>query len=380
MEYIADNIPDISFIDDATIDQILAQMISDYQSKYEEVTGNKRTLAQADPDRLILYAASIQIYQAMQYADTAGKMGLLKYSREDFLDNLGALRGVSRIQAAPATCILQFSIENALTSATPIVAGCRVTSGNDVFFATDEYAEIPAGETSITVTATCTEAGTIGNDLVAGEITTLVNTLPGVSVVNISATEGGSDIESDDDLRDRIYAAANSYSVAGPTGAYEYHTKMADSTIGDVVVDSPTPGVVDVYFIKEDGDIPDEALCEKVTDYLNDRNIRPLTDQVTAKAPTAVNYNVTVTYYIAASKKSAVETIQSNINTAVTVYNNWQTEKIGRDIIPDYLIQKMMEAGAKRVEVTSPVFTIIDDSMVARVENVTITYGGLESD
>lgn len=58
----------------------------------------------------------------------------------------------------------------------------------------------------------------------------------------------------------------------------------------------------------------------------------------------------------------------------------WQTEKIGRDINPSYLIQKMMEAGIKRVEVKSPVFTVLNDKTVARTGTVSVTYGGVEND
>lgn len=64
-----ENLPDISFIDYATIEQVQEQMIQDYQEKYEELTGKKKTLALADRDRLILYAATVQLYQTMQYVD-----------------------------------------------------------------------------------------------------------------------------------------------------------------------------------------------------------------------------------------------------------------------------------------------------------------------
>ena len=39
-----------------------------------------------------------------------------------------------------------------------------------------------------------------------------------------------------------------------------------------------------------------------------------------------------------------------------------------------------MTAGAKRVEITSPVFTQVTETSVARVGKQTITYGGIEND
>ncbi len=376
-----DNFPDISFIDNATVEEVLAGMINDYQEKYKELTGREAPLALANPYRLILYACTMQIYQAMQYVDYAGKMSFLTYARGDFLDNLAALRGLQRTENTAAVTVLQFSIGSPIASAVSIPAGCRVTNGNDVFFATDEYAEIKAGEVSVTVPATCTAAGAAGNGFAAGELKVLVNTLPYITAVtNTVATYGGADREEDDSLKERIYACPNSYSTAGPTGAYEYHAKTASPEIGDVVVRSEVPGEVDVYFICDDGGIPEEALIQKVQDHLDDRRIRPLTDKVMVCAPTVREYDIRMTYYISSSNKSAAASIQANVDTAVSIYNTWQTEKIGRDINPSYLIQKVMEAGAKRVAVESPVFTVLDESTVAKTGTVTVNFGGVEDD
>lgn len=378
---LTDNFPNISFIDNTTVDEVLTGMINDYQEKYKEITGREASLALADPYRLIMYACTMQIYQAMQYADYAGKMGFLTYAKGDFLDNLGALKGVRRTENTAAATVLQFSIESPIASAVSIPAGCRVTNGNNVFFATDGYAEIKAGETSVTVPATCTEAGAAGNGFAAGEINVLVNTLPYItSVTNTVATYGGADREDDESLKERIYACPNSYSTAGPTGAYEYHTKTASPEISDVLVRSEVPGEVDVYFICDGGEIPGDALIQKVKEHLDDRGIRPLTDRVTVRAPAVRTYEVRMTYYIPASSKAAVASIQADVDTAVSIYNTWQTDKIGRDINPSYLIQKVMEAGAKRVVVESPAFTVLDESTVARTGAVTVTYGGVEDD
>lgn len=381
MGTVSDNFPDISFIENCTVEDVLAQMISDYQEKYKEITGKDVSLAQADPYRLIMYACTVQMYQAMQYADYAGKMGLLKYSRGEYLDNLAPLRGVKRIESTAASTVLQFSIKEPIAAVVAIPAGTRVTNGNDIYFATDEYAEIKAGEISVTVPATCTTTGVSGNGFAAGEFNVLVNTLPYISeVVNTVTTYGGADTEDDESLKDRIFNAPSSYSNAGSAGAYEYHTKMVDPAISDVVVSSPNPGEVEVCFVCDGGNIPDQALIEKVENYLMDSNVRPLTDTVTVRGPATQVYNIEFIYYIASSNKAAVSTIQANIETAVSVYNTWQTEKIGRDINRYYLIQKIMEAGAKRVSMVEPSFTALDKTVIARLGTVKITYGGLEDD
>ena len=377
---VTDNFPDISFIDDTTIEEVMTQMINDYQTKYKEITKKEVSLAQADPHRLIMYACAVQIYQAMQYADYAGKVSFLKYARGEYLDNLVAIRGVTRLQATPATTVLQFSIENPINSVVGIPAGTRATNGNDVFFATDEYVEIKSGETSVSVSATCTENGTLGNNFAVGEFNVLVNSLPYVTAVtNTSQTFGGSDREDDDSLKERAYEIPNSYSTAGPTGAYSYFVKQIDQSISDVVIKSDSPGVVKIIFVTDSG-MPDSALIQKVADALEDRDIRPLTDKVEVGAPGIKEYDVDITYYIPSSEKASVSAIQTNIDAAVNIYNTWQTEKIGRDINPSYLTQKVMEAGAKRIVVTSPAFTVLDNATIAKTGKISVKYGGLEDD
>lgn len=381
MGIVSDNFPDISFIDNSTVDEVQTQMINDYQEKYKEITGKDVSLAQADPYRLIMYACAVQIYQAMQYADYAGKMSFLKYARDEYLDNLAALRGVERIESTAASTVLQFSIANTMETVVAIPEGTRVTNGNDIYFATNEYAEIVAGEMSVTVSATCTTPGTDGNGFAPGEVNILVNTLPYITAVtNTVTTYGGADVEDDESLKDRIYKAPSTYSTTGSAAAYEYHTKSIDSTISDVVVTSLAPGTVDIYFVCEQGKCPEQSLIEEVKNYLMDSNIRPLTDNVTVQAPATHEYNVDFTYYIGTSNKSIVSTIQADIETAVSLYNSWQTEKIGRDINPSNLIQKVMSAGAKRIEVNSPSFTDLDDTTIAKLGTVNVTYGGLEND
>lgn len=375
------NFPDISFIDNMTIDEVINQMINDYQDKYKEVTGKEVSLSQADPYRMILYSCALQIYQGMQFIDRAGKQNFLKYSYGDFLDNLGTLRGIERLQATSAVTTMRFSIDEVIASAVQIPQGTRVTNGNEVYFYTDEYAEIPAGEKYIDVPATCTEAGAKANGFKPGEISVLVETLPYISSVsNTTETSGGSDTESDDALAERIYIASSAYSVAGPADAYVYWTKTASSNIVDVNVSSPNPCEVDVRFILENGELPGDALIDKVETILRNDNIRPLTDLVTVRAPDVINYDIELTYYINASDKFAAVNIQNLVSTAVDVYKNWQSSVIGRDINPSYLIGKIMAAGAKRVIVTSPAYTELTNYQVASLGNVTINYGGIEND
>lgn len=75
------NLPDISFIDDISYEQILEEMIGDYEKKYEEETKQKMVLRPGDKEHIHLRIEAGQYFQMYQKLDNAAKMNLLKYSR-----------------------------------------------------------------------------------------------------------------------------------------------------------------------------------------------------------------------------------------------------------------------------------------------------------
>ena len=90
------DLPEVSFIDNDTVDAMMNRMVSNFEKKYKEVTGKSRSLAPADPMRILIYSVALDLYQLEMYTDRAGKQDLLKYSYGEFLDNLGGNRGVIR--------------------------------------------------------------------------------------------------------------------------------------------------------------------------------------------------------------------------------------------------------------------------------------------
>ena len=73
-------LPDISFVDSLSVEDLKTTMVNNYLAKYEEVTGSRTTLEADNPIRLMLYACALPIFQAFQLVDRAGKQNLLKYS------------------------------------------------------------------------------------------------------------------------------------------------------------------------------------------------------------------------------------------------------------------------------------------------------------
>lgn len=375
-----DAIPDISFIGDVTVTDIMEQMIADYQSRYREVTGKEMELAKASPYRMLLYAASMQCYQTMKYLDEMGKQNLLKYSEGAFLDQIAALRGITRLQGSHALTTIRFFVEEARKNVTAIPQGTRCAAG-DMYFETTAYGEIPAGELYADIPAEATEPGTAGNGFAPGEISSIIDSVPFVSAAaNITTSNSGTDVESDDQLADRIYLAPAGYSVAGPEDAYAYFVKECNADISDVKISSDNPVEVDVRFVMKNGELPSEEMISEVREYLNSGNRRPLTDKVMVSAPEILPYTIDVKYWIAESSKSVANSIQSAVETAVQEYKVWQESAIGRDINPSELIYRIRAAGAKRAEISAPSYTITPNSCIPKNTTVAVTYGGIEDD
>nr|WP_243106445.1 hypothetical protein [Clostridium sp. OF09-10] len=87
-----------------------------------------------------------------------------------------------------------------------------------------------------------------------------------------------------------------------------------------------------------------------------------------------------MTYYINSSDSGSVATIQGEVSKAIDEFVTWQQSKIGRDINSSELIKRITAAGAKRVEIKSPVFQKIGDTSIAHLASRSVTYGGVEDD
>lgn len=375
------DLPDVSFIENDSLDAMMQRLVSNYEKRYKEVTGVTVSLGAADPNRVQLYAIALELYQIEQYVDRAGKQDLLKYSYGEFLDNLGGNRGVSRNQPAAAKTTLRFTLSEVRDYAIGIPAGTRATNGDGVYFMTTAYQEIAAGSEYTDVDAICTADGIKGNDFLPGQINILVDPLPYVqSVANTTKTEGGAVMESDESLAERIYLAPSGYSTAGPDDAYVYWAKTYNANIGSVKPTSPVAGEAVIYILLRNGTIPGVEILQGLEEYLANEKIRPMTDLVSVKAPDVVNFTVELTYYINQSDLASAVTIQQEVEKAIADYISWQTTEIGRDINPDELTQRIKAAGAKRVEIAAPAFTVIGDEAVPQCTAKTVTYGGLEDD
>ncbi|HJD97813.1 baseplate J/gp47 family protein [Mailhella massiliensis] len=366
-------LPDVSFAEERS-DVIESNLIAEY----EAATG--KTLYPADPVRLFLATLAYRLAVQNAVINLAGRQGLLAYATGGHLDHLGALLGVERLAAKPARTMLRYSLQEALTFSVTVPSGSRVaTRDGTAVFKTTSAAVIEPGETFVDVLAEAVEGGSKANGLVAGQLCEMVDIVAYVaSASNVSASTDGDDEESDDRLRERIRLAPEAFSVAGPEGAYRALTLAASTEIAAVSVTTPTPGTVDIRLVMANGELPDPATIELVQKALSAEDVRPLTDNVQVAAPDTVSYDITGKWYATADDSTMLDTITEAVAAAVESYRLWQRSQPGRDINPSELIRRIMDAGAKRVELSSPVFQALTETQLAVEDAVSMIFGGIE--
>ncbi len=366
---------DIHFVDTDTNTVVNALIQS-----YEAFTG--RTLYPADPARLfILWVADIIIQERVNI-DFSARQNVPRYAEGEYLDSLAELfKDAYRLEPEKAKTTLRFTLSIPLEVATIVPVGTRVTVDGEIIFQTTQALTIPAGDLFGDVEAECQTDGEIGNGFVPGQITQLIDIFPYFgSVENVSESDGGADEESDAAFYERMRESVETFSTAGPLGAYEYYAKSASALIVDVKATSPEPGEVDVRVLLSGGQLPGEEILKEVLDILNADKVRPLTDHVTVAAPETVPYDIDFTYWTQEGGAVSDDKVAENIAAAVRTFKEWQGAKMGRDVNPSYLISLLMQAGAKRVKVRSPVDTVVPDNAVAVIGETAVVNGGAENE
>ena len=363
------------------------QLITQLTTAYQNIVGV--TVKPASPEKMFLSWLASGIVQIYQYINYAANQNVPSRAVGENLDALAELFfEKSRPAAKPAYVSMRFTISAAQSSAVIIPQGTRVTDvGGVTYFETVSEAVIPIGSTYVDVQARCQTDGTAGNGFTAGQLTEIVDLFPYYrSCTNTDTSAGGSDVPDDDTFYELLMASESAWSCAGSRGAYKYFAKSVSSDVADVVVNSPEPGEVCIYALMADGTPAGQEMKTLIAQACSADDVRPLTDLVSVEDPDETTYNITMTYYMSTSSDMSAAEIQEAVEAAVDEYIAWQSGKLGRDINPSKLIQLVIAAGAKRVNVTYPVFTHLNDGSddnapgIAVVGTVSLTNGGYEDE
>lgn len=244
----------------------------------------------------------------------------------------------------------------------------------------------------------CQTLGKVGNGYAKGQINTLVDLYNYCDrVENITVSEGGADPLDDDAYYELMMAAQDGKGSGGSRGSYVYNAKRVSSLIGDVVANTCGPAMVAIYVLMKDGTIAGEELKEAVAEACSKDERCPMTDLVTVRDPETVEYDIELTYYIKKDAGVGAAQIREEVRAAAEEYAAWQSGKLGRDINPEELVDRVRKTGhIKRLDLKFPAYRVLRNGLekpsdeedplvymapqVARLGTVTLTNGGVEDE
>lgn len=373
------NRADVKAVDDDAA-EILADVIADYEQR----TG--KTLQPAHIERLIINTFAYREALTRQAFNEAYRQQHPRFATGLMLDICGDDVHTPRLEASAARCTIRFQAVLGGGQRVLIPQGTQVAAGATVF-ATLEDTELTAARQSADVTAACTQSGAAGNGWAVGQINTLLTVFSDgidVKAANTTIPSGGAEVESDDAYRERILLAPESFSVAGPVGAYEYFARAVSPTICDVYVDNkktadgtPVGGQVEVTVLTKNG-LPSAELMAQVRAELSGERRRPLCDTVTVAAPTAVDYalDAELVLFTGASADAVLAAARSAWDT----HDAARREKLGLDIVPLDIQTVLKVAGVYNVLLKTPALRTVQPNQWARCTSVRLSVRQMRED
>ena len=362
---------EVKIVDD-DLAQSLAAMIADYEQRAGKV------LQPAHRDRRQLHAVAPLAHLLRQPVNGGYRQQHPRFATGLMLDLCGDDVSTPRLQAQPALTTLRFTAVLSGSEQIAVPKGTQVNAGQ-TSFVTTEAALLTAAQSSAEVAAECTETGTVGNGWSVGQINSPAERLHPtieVTVANTTVSAGGVEIEDDEAYRERVLLAPESFSVAGPVGAYQYWARQASPAVVDVHVANDTDGSgqpiggrVAVTVLAKDG-LPNAELIGKIQAALSAEKRRPLCDTVVVKAPTAVDY--TLDAELTLFTGTDARTAKAAAEQAWAVYEAARRSRLGLDIVPLDIMSALKVAGVYNVVLHNLPLTVVNPDQWARCTSTTI--------
>lgn len=300
----------------------------------------------------------------------------LKYAKGKRLDlkNIYGSRG-ERLGKNTAKTTMRCYISSAVNRNVIIPIGTRFLYKNYIF-ASSEQATIFAGELYTDVLVVSEIAGDIGA-ILKGEIKEIVDRYDFYQKCeNITDVSGGRDEEEDEAYRKRLGELPESFTSAGSEGAYKFHTKKASSLVTDVVIDSPSENVIDIYVANKNKKLSEEEKTS-ILNYLSQEDIKPLNDKITIKDPSIYNYNISIQYYLYKDARVSKEPLEKRLKENL---RSWaDSKKIGESVnIQDIIALCKEEESIKRITVVSPEEHVVTKTTLPVLGTISLELKGVE--
>ena len=383
-----DDLPDISFIDDITYEELLDRLKTNFLEKKQELTGKEERLLPTDDVNIILNTVGLVFYHMYRTIDNGLRQNLLKYATGIHLDGKGALSNCERIKAEKARCKVRFTLSEPQEDGYIIYAGTELIKDNIVFATTEDCVIKPRKIMGNTLVV-CKQEGAEANGIPTGELKTLVKPLPYiVDVSNIEVSYGGRNEESEYDYANRILNSIYEKSTAGSEASYEYFIKKSDSELLDLHIKTVTDnegnpkGELEITLLYPkilESDFDNRV--DRIRKYLDDNGIRVSTDKLTFKRAQKIEIDYNLLYWIDKQDADNLSKIQEKLNRDVAEYQNKLTSKLGGVFELDRLFVILIENKCRDISTESVVGNVrylqLKPDEVADFEKSVLKYEGV---
>lgn len=241
---------------------------------------------------------------------------------------------------------------------------CAVSGSDPVRFITTDPAILASSQTQVSVEAEALTAGSSSNVL-AGAICVQATPIEGIDHISNERFTGGSDEESDEQLRTRIIGTYENVSN-GTNKAFYLNAAMSVDTVTavGVVPRRRGAGTVDVFIMSEDGSPSAELIAQvqSTLDELREINVDVAVDVLTA---VRVDVNMSITCKRGYSVSSVIESCEDSIREYFKSLNAGQTmylSELGKAVsmtegVLNYTFDRLM----RNIEVDDDSLCVVDD-------------------
>lgn len=274
-----------------------------------------------------LYALAAQVYALQVQTDWVARQSFPQTAEGESLDRHAQVRGLERKQAVQARGTIRFFTRETAETDWVIPLGTVCMTAGLVRFETIVEGVIPAGSTWADVPARAVLAGSGGN-VSADTIVTMAVAPVGVAYCrNLASFTGGSDRETDEQLRIRVLDTFRRLPNGANAAYYEQECMAFDGVAAAVVVPRPRGiGTVDVVVAAKDG-LPGQSLLTELTEYFTRRREIAVDLQVRAPQTAVIAMRVQV------RPREGVTLVQATDQVRQVIRGWFGGQRLGKNVL-----------------------------------------------
>lgn len=349
-----------------TVDEIYEQMTQAFQRE----TG---IALRGDGDMAVrLYAVASQIYGLYVQADWVNRQCFPQTAGGDYLELHAQLRGIQRRAATAAQGVLRFESDGPAGTDLVIAKGTVCMTAGGVRFETTQEEVLSAGAESVEVPAQAVEPGVSGN-AAAGAIRAMAVAPVGVSrCTNPQAFSGGTDAESDEELRERVLDTYQRMPNGANAAFYQQGAMSFPQVAAATVIPRPRGiGTVDIVVATPTGE-PDEELLEQLQAYFEER--REIAVDLQVRAPE--KKQVSVTIRVQAEENRDAAAVRQEVEQVIRSW--FDGRRLGQDVLRAKLGELTFGVpGVKNYVIDAPAADIaVSSDVLPWLESLTISEWG----